>query len=157
MASTKLTAAEKAIDRRERLIFNSSLKERNKVMEQQGWRCAICTRPFKAGLEWKDSKGKVRTDVLFIAFHDHDHKCCPRALKKFCGKCNRGYLCFLCNKFLVGVVEKQNLPVNKLLDYVNKWGKLLKENGAYLKAPASKKAKGKKNGKKRLARKNLSK
>lgn len=117
-----MTTAERAKDKRLKSTYNSSLAEQNKLLADQAGCCAICSRPF-APLHDKDGKS-------FTAFQDHWHKCCPRRLKQFCGKCNRGLLCFLCNKYLVGVVEKQNLPVDKLLEYLQKWTKILKERGA---------------------------
>jgi len=100
-----LTTSEEAKDKRLKKIYKKSLAEFNAQVEEQDGGCAICGRSF----------------VEFTAFQDHDHRCCPRKLKEYCGKCCRGVLCFLCNKFVVGIVERQKVPVDKLLEYVNKW------------------------------------
>jgi hypothetical protein len=118
-----LTSAERAKDKRLQKTYKITLEQHNDQLKEQNYECEICGRPFPPK---KDEKGKS-----FTAFQDHLHTCCPRRLKEFCGKCNRGLLCFLCNKYLVGVVEKQNLPVDKLLEYLIKWEKVLRERGAY--------------------------
>jgi hypothetical protein len=118
-----LTSSEKAKDRRLQKTYKLTLDQQNKIIEEQGGGCAICGRPFPPR---KDKNGKT-----FTPFQDHFHGCCPRRVKEFCGLCSRGCLCFLCNKYLVGVVEKQNLPVDKLLAYLQKWEKILRERGAY--------------------------
>jgi hypothetical protein len=56
-----------------------------KLKEQNGT-CALCDSKQQAG------NSKKRLSV------DHDHNCCPN--KRACGKCNRGLLCFNCNKRL---------------------------------------------------------
>jgi hypothetical protein len=110
-----VTSKEKAKDARLRRTYNISLEQQNEILAEQNGLCAICQRDF----------GQFQT------YQDHLHKCCPRRLKRFCGKCNRGLLCYLCNKFLVGIVEKQNLPVDRLLAYIEKWEPILKARGAY--------------------------
>src|ERR1035441_4436227 len=86
-----MTSAERSKDKRLRAIYNTTLEAQNKQRDEQGNACAICKRDF----------------AKFTAFQDHEHKCCPRRKKNFCGKCNRGLICYLCNKWLVGVLEKQ--------------------------------------------------
>jgi Recombination endonuclease VII len=57
-----------------------------KLQEQDG-HCALCD----AKQQTHKGSGK-RLSV------DHNHRCCPG--KRTCGKCNRGLLCFNCNKLL---------------------------------------------------------
>ena len=120
-----MTSAEKAKDLRLRKIYKTTLAKQNEQLATQYNRCAICSRPF-----WPlhNSKGKT-----FTAYQDHAHACCPRRLKEYCGRCNRGLLCYVCNKYLVGIVEKLGLPVDKLLDYLEFWNEELKKKGAYAK------------------------
>jgi hypothetical protein len=80
--------------------------------------CAICGRSFAS----------------FVKFQDHDHRCCPRRLKKFCGKCNRGLLCYLCNKYAVGLLEwmaKMGITIEKVVAYKQFWDVELVRRGAY--------------------------
>ena len=122
-----MTASERAKDKRLQKQYKMTLEEQNKRKAEQGNRCAICGRPFPP---LKNEKGQT-----FTPYQDHEHKCCPTTGKnkvtEYCGRCNRGLLCFLCNKYLVGVLEKQNLPVDKLFEYVKKWKKILTEKGCY--------------------------
>lgn len=60
----------------------------SKLLEQDG-HCALCPA------ECQSESGK-RLSV------DHNHGCCPN--KHACGECNRGLLCFNCNKKL-GMLE----------------------------------------------------
>jgi hypothetical protein len=126
----QLTSAEKAKDKRLRSIYNISLEAQNAQKAEQGDACAICHRPFR----------------IFTAFQDHAHACCPRRLKTYCGKCCRGLLCFGCNKYLVGVLERQ-AKGNKMsaielcesiLVYLKKYDRILKEKGAYAAKPEAK-------------------
>jgi hypothetical protein len=129
----QLTSAEKAKDKRLRTIYNMTLEAQNTQKVEQHDACAICGRAF----------------ATFTPFQDHDHACCPRRRKEFCGKCNRGLLCYLCNKFLVGVLERQckgRMPATELcqriITYLEKWNRILKEKGAYAAKPkTAKKAK----------------
>lgn len=107
---------EQTKDKRLRDIYNSSLEKHNALMKEQGHCCAICQRPFVKGA----GPGGFKCET-YTAFQDHDHACCPRRLHKFCGQCNRGLLCYTCNKFVVGVIEKMKIPVERLLDYLQKW------------------------------------
>lgn len=114
----ELTKSEKAKDKRLREIYNMTLEEHNAKRASQNNGCAICGRNF----------GK------FAAFQDHDHKCCPIRLHRFCGKCNRGILCYLCNKYAVGLIEwmrKMNIPMKKVVEYVNFWDEEIKRRGGY--------------------------
>jgi|FreactTroBogLake_1042271.scaffolds.fasta_scaffold12233_1 hypothetical protein len=61
----------------------------SKLFEQHG-HCALCPATRQSVVSGK------RLSV------DHDHGCCPT--KRACGKCNRGLLCFNCNKRL-GILE----------------------------------------------------
>jgi hypothetical protein len=130
-----MTSAEKAKDKRLQEIYKITLEVQNSQRELQGNACACCGRSFSK----------------FTAFQDHWHACCPRRLKKFCGKCNRGLLCYPCNKFVVGILERQSvdgkiIPVRELLkrmvEYFEYWEPILKKRGACAKEK-SKKLRGK--------------
>lgn len=114
----QLSKSEKAKDKRLRDIYNTTLEAQNAQRAKQNNRCAICGRHF----------GK------FTAFQDHDHKCCPRRLHRFCGKCNRGLLCYLCNKYAVGLIEwmrKMDIPRTKVIEYLDFWDAEIKARGGY--------------------------
>jgi hypothetical protein len=111
---------EQAKDKRLHDIYNSSLAKFSTLMSEQGSCCAICQRPFVQGA----GPGGFKNEV-YTPFQDHDHACCPRRLHKFCGLCNRGLLCYTCNKFVVGVIEKMKIPVDRLLAYIQKWAFIL--------------------------------
>lgn len=118
MNTPKRTSAQVARDKRLKSTYNSSLDEYDAKLAKQGNKCAICERPFPK----------------FMAYQDHDHDCCPRKLKKFCGKCNRGLLCFLCNKYAVGLVEKlskQGIDFAKVLAYLKVWHRVVAAKGGY--------------------------
>jgi hypothetical protein len=110
------TPQERAKDKRLRDIYTSSLEKFNALLVEQNCCCAICQRPFVVGA----GSGEFKQEV-YTPFQDHDHACCPRRLHKFCGLCNRGLLCYTCNKFVVGVIEKMKIPVDRLLAYLQKW------------------------------------
>lgn len=117
-----MTSKEKAQDKRLREIYKSSLEERNIKLTHQSYCCDICGRPFVKGAsaaEWDKE--------FYTSFQDHYHGCCPRRLKKFCGLCNRGILCYICNKFVVGVLEMKKIDANRLATYMNKWASMHKE------------------------------
>lgn len=107
----------KTKDARLRRIYKITESEQDKSIVEQGGGCAICSRPFPR----------------FRMFQDHYHGCCPRKLKEYCGRCTRGQLCYICNKFVVGYMEKQGIDPNRLAAYMNKWEKILRERGAYSK------------------------
>jgi len=114
----KLTSAERAKDKRLRTIYNRTLEDQNAQLKEQHSACAICRRPFPQ----------------FQAYQDHDHKCCPRRLKSYCGKCNRGLLCYLCNKYAVGLIEwmrKMDIPFDVLIAYIKFWDEEIKRKGGY--------------------------
>ena len=128
-----MTSAERAKDIRLRNIYKMTLEEQNEKRVEQNNACAICGRDF----------------TMFTAFQDHLHACCPRRLKEFCGKCCRGLLCYHCNKFLVGVLERQSVnkvkldPVfllKKMIAYYEKWEPILKAKGCYDEKPKVKAA-----------------
>jgi Recombination endonuclease VII len=115
-----LTSSERAKDKRLQRIYKMTLDQQKELREEQNNTCAGCGRDFNK----------------YTPFQDHLHKCCPRKLKEFCGKCNRGLLCYLCNKFVVGTLERgQPLPPLELLAritaYFQKWEPILKARGAY--------------------------
>lgn len=126
----KLTPEEKAKERRLMEIYKQTLAEHNAKRAAQKNACAICRRSF----------------TQFQAYQDHDHACCPRRLKKFCGKCNRDLLCFLCNKKAVGMVEywaKLGIPADKVLAYLAKWKPIIEERGGYAPKEKAKKLRAK--------------
>ena len=120
-----MTSRERAKDKRLRDVYNTTLEAQNKQRDEQKNSCAICGRDF----------------AHFTPFQDHEHKCCPRRKKKFCGRCNRGLLCFLCNKYVVGVIERQcsanNVKLtpieflNRIKEYFEYWNPILKQKGCY--------------------------
>lgn len=114
-----MTSSERAKDARLKKIYKSSLAEFNKKIEEQGGGCAICHKPFPR----------------YRAFQDHLHSCCARRLKEYCGRCSRGVICFNCNKYLIGVVERMGIdPILLLTDalaYLKKWTADLIKKGCY--------------------------
>jgi hypothetical protein len=130
----QLTSTERAKDKRLREIYGGlTLEEQNKQRAKQGNACAMCGRDFSK----------------FTPFQDHEHKCCPRRLKTFCGKCNRGLLCYPCNKFVTGILEKQSINkvlippltlLGKMVEYFEYWNPILTEKGCYDEKPEAKKA-----------------
>ena len=110
-----MTTAEKAADARLQRIYKKTLADKQRKIAEQGGGCAICGRPFPK----------------YLANQDHYHGCCPRRLKEYCGKCCRGWLCFICNKFVMGYLERHNIDVQKLYDYVKKWEPILRARGCY--------------------------
>lgn len=131
MERNQLTPSEKAKDARLRKTYKITLDEQNAQRKKQGNACAICGRDF----------------AKFTPFQDHWHGCCPRRLKEFCGKCNRSLLCFGCNKYVVGVIERQSVngvrlnPIallNSLLAYFEYWEPVLHERGARAKTKSGK-------------------
>lgn len=132
-----MTSKEAARDKRLRYVYNESLEEFNKKMEEQDFKCPLCGRLFSQ----------------FQPYQDHDHKCCPRRLKRFCGKCNRGLLCFICNKYAMGVIEKlsnleQPVDFEKVLAYIKEWNEKIKAKGGYAPKAEPKKKKAKRTSKK---------
>lgn len=115
----QLTKSQKAKDHRLRTIYNTTLEAHNEKRHvEQGNKCAICDRDFKE----------------FMCYQDHDHKCCPRRQKRFCGKCNRGLLCYLCNKKAVAAIEfmeKVGIDPEKVLRYVRDWRVKIEAIGGY--------------------------
>jgi hypothetical protein len=123
----KLSTADRAKAARLLSIYLMTLEEHNAKRAEQKNACAICRRPF----------------TQFKAFQDHDHACCPRRLKHFCGKCNRGLLCYLCNKYAVGLLEwlvKVDIDFERVVEYKKFWDATIKARGGYGPKPKSKKA-----------------
>lgn len=100
-----MTKKELARDKYLKKTYKLSLSKYNKKCKEQGGVCEICGRPPK----------KL---PLFV---DHDHKCCKKS--PTCGKCTRGLLCFICNKKVVGVIEKYKVPADKVAAYLTKYAK----------------------------------
>ena len=111
----KLNTSERAQDARLRRIYKKTLADKRREITDQGEGCAICGRPFPK----------------FTANQDHYHGCCPQRLKEYCGRCCRGFLCFICNKYVCGVLEKQKIPLDKLVAYFAKWEPILRARGCY--------------------------
>ena len=119
-----LSTSEKAQDARLRRIYKKTLAQKLEEIKQQGNRCAICDRPYPE----------------YVLNQDHDHACCKRPRGKkgntatFCGKCNRGWLCYLCNKWAVGGLEymaKVDIPAEKAFQYLKDWHEKIKQAGGY--------------------------
>lgn len=64
--------------------FGITPEQFDEMLDGQGGVCAICKEPPAPG-------GRP-----FHVDHDHDHDCCPSAVKT-CGRCIRGVLCESCN------------------------------------------------------------
>ncbi len=115
---------EEAKDKRLQKTYKRTLEQQNAQKSEQNNACAICGRSFEH----------------YTPFQDHWHKCCPRRLKEFCGLCTRGLLCFPCNKYVVGVLERQGIkgeapiPIvelcKRIIAYFEKWDPILAERGA---------------------------
>lgn len=133
-APKELTSEEKAKARRLLAIYKMTLAEDAAKRGEQKNACAICRRSFSQ----------------FRSFQDHDHKCCPRRLKNFCGKCNRGILCYLCNKYAVGLLEwlvKVDIEFEKVAEYKRFWDAEVARKGGYApKEAATKKLRKKQKG-----------
>jgi hypothetical protein len=64
--------------------YRLSINEYEKILENQGGGCLICSR----------NNGKMVVD--------HDHSCCSQS--KTCGKCIRGIICDQCNR-AIGLIK----------------------------------------------------
>jgi hypothetical protein len=124
-----VTPAERAKDARLRRIYKTTLLAVTEQIIEQGGGCAICGR----------------SATKFIMNTDHAHDCCGAKRKDknkdYCGKCTRGQLCYLCNRKVVGAIEKWakwGIEVERVIAYLKKWDAILRQRGAY-----AKKAKGK--------------
>lgn len=120
----KTTAAE-AKAYRLRTIYKQTPEDRENLLKDQDHQCVICGRKFMP----------VGT---FVPFQDHDHKCCPVRKQRYCGLCNRGLLCFICNKKVVGALEKiakLGIDVIRAMSYISHWNMILTEKGAYAEKP----------------------
>ncbi|MFX1566935.1 MAG: endonuclease VII domain-containing protein [Promethearchaeota archaeon] len=82
--------------------FNLSIKEFEKLLEQQNYKCAICGRNFNDLFEIYNNKTTVRTPRI-----DHDHKS---------GKI-RGILCNRCNMLLGRCVDNPFILI-KAVNYL---------------------------------------
>ncbi len=126
MEELKLSKSERAQDLRLRRIYKKTLKQKLEEIAAQGNRCAICPRPYPQ----------------YTLYQDHDHECCKRPRGKkgntatFCGKCSRGWLCFLCNRWAIGALEymarlNPPIPAEKAFAYLKAWKIKIKERGGY--------------------------
>lgn len=57
-------------------------------------------------------------DVRQVRAVDHDHKCCPG--KTSCGRCVRGLLCTICNKYL-GMIRDNPLAGDNIRAYLTSY------------------------------------
>jgi hypothetical protein len=57
-------------------------------------------------------------DIRQVRAVDHDHKCC--AGKTSCGKCVRGLLCSICNKFL-GMIRDNPIAGDNIRVYLTRY------------------------------------
>jgi len=119
-----MTSSEKAQDARLRRVYKKTLADKLKEIAEQGGGCAICGRKYPQ----------------YILSQDHDHACCKRPRGKkgntatFCGKCNRGWLCYLCNRWAIGSLEymqKVNIPAEKAFEYLKHWHAVIVARGGY--------------------------
>jgi Recombination endonuclease VII len=119
-----MTKSEAAQDARLRRIYKKTLEDKNREIAFQGGGCAICGRPYP----------RYRLN------QDHDHACCKRPRGKrgntatFCGKCNRGWLCYLCNKWAIGALEymaKVGIDPLKAIKYLKDWHIVIVAKGGY--------------------------
>jgi hypothetical protein len=113
-----MTSAERAKDLRLRTIYQMTLEQHNAKREEQGNKCAICGRDFSK----------------FQAYQDHSHDCCARKKGRYCGKCNRALLCFICNKKVIGSIErweKLGVDIEVAIEYLRHWSRVLTLRGAY--------------------------
>jgi hypothetical protein len=129
-----VTTAERAKDKRLQQTYKKSLEEYNAQLESQKNACALCRRAFSQ----------------YQSYNDHDHECCgvrkKSYLNRFCGKCNRALLCFLCNHHYVPTIEamlKDGVDPQKVVDYVIHWRNEIKLKGGYAQKEAKKKPCGK--------------
>ena len=117
----KLSTKDRAKAKRLMDTYQQTLEEHNAKRTEQKNACAICRRPFSQ----------------YQAYQDHDHKCCSRPRKKegrYCGKCNRGLLCFLCNKKAVAWLEqlaKWGIDIEAVLEYIRHWTREITLKGGY--------------------------
>lgn len=83
--------------------YNKDLAWYNQTLYDQGGGCAIC--------------GRRPTNKSLAV--DHDHRCCSG--KTSCGRCVRGLLCWICNKKIVGMIERWNVNPQKIVEYFWKY------------------------------------
>ena len=120
-----MTTAEKAADARLQRVYKKTLADKQREIAEQGGGCAICGRPWPQ----------------YILNQDHDHACCnpPRGKKNrakatFCGKCNRGWVCYLCNRWAIGALEymtKVRINPQVAIAYLAVWHQKIVERGGY--------------------------
>jgi hypothetical protein len=120
-----MTPSEKIADARLQRVYKKTLADKEREIKAQGGGCAICGRLWSS----------------YRLNQDHDHKCCnpPRGKKNrskavFCGKCNRGWLCYLCNRWAVGALEymdKVGINPQVAIAYLAVWHQKIVERGGY--------------------------
>jgi hypothetical protein len=101
-----------------RELYHTTVEWYEDQLRKQEGHCALCFSTVQ-------SKCGRRLSV------DHDHGCCPT--KHACGKCNRGLLCFNCNKKLgmleifmrdcVGfnITPNEGTWLSKAISYLSHW------------------------------------
>jgi hypothetical protein len=92
---------EKLIEARVLRHFNITIEDRDRMLDQQGGKCATCRTDEPGAKGW----------VI-----DHDHSCCPEAGRS-CGDCIRGILCSRCNLTL-GLVNDDPDILDSLKQYL---------------------------------------
>ena len=131
----KLSSADRAKDRNLQRVYKKTLAQKLAEIAAQGGGCAICGRAYPE----------------YTLYQDHDHNCCnpprgkkARAKATFCGKCNRGWLCYICNRFVIGALEyaeSMRVPIAKIVPYLTGWKIKIVERGGYEPKPEPVKAK----------------
>lgn len=86
--------------RRLRLTYGIEPGDYDRMLAEQGGRCAICLR----------KPGKKRLAV------DHDHKCCSGPTS--CGECVRGLLCTRCNSGVLGHLHDNIEALERAITYL---------------------------------------
>jgi hypothetical protein len=124
-----LTPSEKAKDARLRRIYKTTLDAVTAQLKEQGGGCAICGR----------------SATKYIMNLDHSHDCCGSKRKDknkdYCGLCNRGLLCYICNRKVIGAIErwkKLGVDVERAIEYLRHWDRVLLDRGAYAKKESKK-------------------
>ena len=85
--------------------FGMTTEEYDKMLKSQNGLCALCG---------KQETVKRGGKVIQLSI-DHAHVCCPS--KGSCGKCNRGLLCFNCNR-LLGCVNDSEETLKAAITYL---------------------------------------
>jgi hypothetical protein len=96
--SSAMTPQERARARRLQKLYRITPAQYEKQLRKQGGVCKICGRSPK----------KVRLNV------DHDHRA-----EKAGSLVVRGLLCGMCNRKILGVIERLKVDPQKIVDYLH--------------------------------------